>query len=342
MLPNPAVAADIAGLVDEMEAAVLAGNEHEYLALVDLSDPVFALEHTRWAHEWATSTVIASYELAIENVVVGPGVAAGALTASWSVADIFTSTATLLVTFTQTQQGEWRYAGERWVTTEVEHFRIRVAPGLQSRIDLISDHLPEAYEHVTTSLEHQPTDLIEIKLYYDGWAAAFTTLLSHDEIRGWNEPGEALKLRDDPEEFLVPAIVHELTHFVGFDQAGTKHSRMPWWLEEGIATYVATPFDPPERGDERLEVVGSWAAEGSLADWTDMAAYSETPPELRPNAYGQGYALVRYVTETYGEDARIAWLSAMATEMELDEATETELGVTFDELDSQFRSWLTD
>ena len=36
------------------------------------------------------------------------------------------------------------------------------------------------------------------------------------------------------------------------------------------------------------------------------------------------------------------WLAAMATEMDIDEATPAELGRSFDRLDAAFRNWLAD
>jgi hypothetical protein len=56
--------------------------------------------------------------------------------------------------------------------------------------------------------------------------------------------------------------------------------------------------------------------------------------------YPQGYAMVRFITERYGDEKRNAWLAAMAIDMDIDQATPTVLGPTFDELDVAFRAWL--
>ena len=167
------------------------------------------------------------------------------------------------------------------------------------------------------------------------------TLLSLPDIHGWNEPGEALKVRLDPlVPSLTPAIAHEFTHFAVFDRADTQRSRMPWWLDEGLATFVAVPYDAPGRGDERLATVREWADEGSLADWSLMSVFETTPQNLWQYVYSQGYALVRFVTETYGADQRNVWLAIMATESEIDPATVDALGLTFSELAADFEAWL--
>jgi hypothetical protein len=338
---SPATTSEaIDALVKSMAAAVLAGDRAAYLALVDLSDPVFALEHGRWADEWSGPKPVSEYALDLAGLDVEGEVATGQLTVRWQLpGGDGPRTATFAAGFTYGSSG-WRYAGERWLATDAPHFRVLVAPGLQDTVPAIVADLPGIYDHVTTTLGVVPTGSMEIKEYLDGEALGANTLLSLPPIRGWNEPGEALKLRADPE---VPSqrgvIAHEFTHFVLFDRAGTHRTRMPWWLDEGVATFVAATYDG-QGTDDRLAQVVAWGAAGELAAWDDMAVFEETPLELWQFAYPQGYAMVRYVTERYGDKARNAWLGAMATEMTIDRATPVVLGVSFNELDTGFRAWL--
>lgn len=114
---------------------------------------------------------------------------------------------------------------------------------------------------------------------------------------------------------------------------------MPWWLDEGIATFVAAAYDTGD-APHHLEQVATWEAAGELAPWQEMAVFEDTPLELWQFVYPQGYAMVRYVTERFGGAKRNAWLAAMATEMDIDRATPSVLGVSFDGLDAAFRQWL--
>ena len=335
-------AADIQSLLDRMAAAVVAGDRDGYLALVDLADPVFALEHTRWADDWSGRNPVSAYSLELADLQRDGESAAGLLTVHWAfdagVAVEPPRVTTFPVSFT-TGAGGWRYAGEVWTSTEVPHFVLRVAPGLETAVPDIADVLPGIYGDVTAELGYEPNGTLEIKLYADANALVANTLLSLPTIRGWNEPGEALKLVHDPQgPPLAPTIAHELTHFIGFDRAGTRRSRMPWWLDEGIATYVASTIEGP--AVDRLAQVIAWEAEGALAPWEEMTVFEETPVELWAYVYPQGYAMVLFVTERFGADRRNAWLAAMATEMEIDEATREELGRSFDRLDAEFRAWL--
>ena len=141
---------------------------------------------------------------------------------------------------------------------------------------------------------------------------------------------------------MTPIIAHEMTHFVSFDRAGTKRTKMPWWLDEGLAVYVSRKFDTIKTDtDPATETVAAWLADGRLVDWDRMAVYETTPQELWPNVYPQGYVMVRFVSTRFGPDLRNAWLAKMATEMDIDAATPAVLGMSFDDLDKAFREWLT-
>jgi Peptidase MA superfamily len=334
--------AEIEFLVESLAANVRIGNKADYLALVDLSDPGFRLEHSRLADEWSGLHPVPDYALAVDDVEVDGDVATGSLTATWTNFEGEARTATWLGSFGHSD-GNWRYTGEVWQTTEVPHFTVKVAPGLDDEVARVTEDLAAVYDHVTDALDYVPAAALQIKLYADAPALAANTLLSLPDIRGWNEPGEALKLRVDPEDpYMTPVIAHEMTHFASFDRAGTKRTKMPWWLDEGLASYVARKFDTIQsNSDPALETVAAWQADGTLVDWDRMAVYETTPQELWRNVYPQGYAMVRFVTQRFGRDPRNAWLAKMATEMDIDAATPAVLGMSFDDLDKAFREWLT-
>jgi hypothetical protein len=332
----------IESLVGEMAAAVVARDRDSYLAHIDLSDPVFALEHTRWVADWAGLNPVQSYELRVDGLATDGSTAVGRLTATWTI-DGFDAprTASWPARFTG-GPGGWRYAGEVWQPTEAAHFRLLVAPDAVGAEAAILPGLPAVYEHVTSTLGYAPAGSMQIKAYATGEALIANTLLSLPIIRGWNEPGEALKLNFDPADQTIDELVaHEFTHFVLFDRAGTKRTLMPWWLDEGTASFVARGLETPAGGEDgRLRLVAVWAAADQLAPWADMAVFEETPLDLWTFVYPQGYAMVTYVTDAYGSAKRNAWLAAMATEQTIDEATPAVLGVSFDELDAGFRTWV--
>jgi hypothetical protein len=336
--------ADLHTLVAAMEQAVLDQDRSGYLALVVLSDPVFAREHTYWVEDWMGPGAVSDFELALDDLSVADDSATGRLRITWKLrSDYMTQKASLPARFVRAEDGAWRYAGEAWTTFNYDRFQVHAAPGLEDVAESLSGLLPELYGHVTGSLDHTPENVVQIKLYASPSALTAATALSLPTIRGWNEPGESLKLYvrpGTPAANLHPVLAHELTHFLMFDLADTSHGSYPWWLAEGVAEYVASAYgDESAPAGLRGQVAG-WLEADALADWNMISDFEETPRELWGMVYPQGYAFVCYVSETFGDAARNEWIRLMAVEMALDEATQAAFGMPFEELDQGFHVWL--
>jgi hypothetical protein len=201
--------------------------------------------------------------------------------------------------------------------------------------------LPAIYRHVTTGLDYQPSSPVEIKLYDTPDNMGATIALSLPPVRGWNEPGQSLKMLARPDEMPSPSVlVHELTHFVMFDMAGTTYGLYPWWLAEGVAQYMASGYWEARESADTLHQVRDLSAAGKLVDWDAISDFETTPVELWSYVYPQGYAFVVYVTEAFGKAGRNAWLNDMSVDMDLDTASQAALGMNFEALDRGFRAWL--
>ncbi len=329
-------------LLQNMQNAVLAGDETQYLTYVDQSDPVFALEHRRWADDWAGPNKVASFTLSADHLIEADSSATADLTMTWSTASDpgKVRKAVFAVLFRRSEAGVWQYAGEFWKTLDTDHFHVHAAPGLEQAAQQMIEHLPAIYQYVTGTLDYVPTGAMHIKMYTTSDALVANTLLSLPPIAGWNEPGESLKV-------LVPkntvpsssTLAHEFTHFISFEIAGGKHSHMPWWLEEGIATYVGSHFE--SQPDRRLNQVRRWAESGALVSWDRISDFNVTPVELWQYVYPQGYAFVRYITERFGVETRNIWLRKMAGDMTIEQATASVFHSSFESLSARFVDWLT-
>lgn len=332
----------IRALVDAMASAITAQDAETYLAYVDLSDPLFASEHRYWVEDWAGGDPLDRFVMQVDDVQVRGDGATAELSIVWAVLPRTSyREATFPVRFVRGDGDTWLYAGEAWVPLDIEHFQINVFPGMEASAKELAAMLPAIYDHTTHSLDYTPASAMSVKLYDSQDALGATIALRLPPIRGWNEPGESLKLYIVPPE--VPSrsvLTHEMTHFVMFDMAGTTDGLYPWWLLEGSAQVIASEYWEPEWRVGELDRVRHWQSRGTLADWDAISDYDNTPVDLWGFVYPQGYAFVRYVTETFGETARNDWLRAMAGEMDLDAATESVLGTTFAALDEGFNVWL--
>jgi hypothetical protein len=342
--PARDIPTNLLATLDALAAAVRAGDADAYRALVDDSDPLFVREHDGWIEDWAGPHPVAAFDLHADNIRFDGDTAQLDLTLTWTLPDDPRERqATYPALFRRGTDGVWRYAGEAWVTVEIAHFRVYAFPGMEGYARGLAVLLPSVYKHATQSLQHTPDGITTIKLYADPWALAATTRLSLPPIQGWNEPGESIKLRVEPDHLPhAYTLTHEYTHAVMFDMAGTTIGRWPWWLAEGVAEYVGSRYWPPERTAERMGWVREWAAGGQLVAWDTISDFSTAPQDLWPYVYPQGYAFVRYVTETFGPEQRNVWLESMARDQDLPDATEAVLGLPFEALDRNFRAWLAD
>lgn len=345
--PTPVAVGDeserVAALLSDMVFAVNSGRADLYLSYVDLADPVFATEHRNWVNDWLRHP-LGRFDLSVRNLTFAGDEATATLHVSWTLAETQqTRGAEFLARFRRAEDGAWRYAGEAWITSAAEGFRVRVALGLEDVAEAVIAMLPEVRAHVTTTLDHVPGGIQEIKIYDNALALVATTALSLPEIAGWNEPGEALKLvsRDGqpPEPYT---LAHEYTHFTVFDLGQNARDQIPWWLHEGVAELVASQFWTLTDRNARLLTVREWQDEGRLVAWDAISVFEETPQDLWRYVYPQGYAFARYVSETYGQGALNEWLRAMAGEMALPEATRAVFEMSFSELNDRFLVWLAE
>jgi len=331
----------IVSLVATMESAVQRQDRDAYLSHVDLSDPVFAREQAYWVDDWKRIETLDEFAMRVSTIRVEGDRATAALEIAWTQPDGTPRSARLPARFVRGTDGAWRYAGEAWVTVETEHFRVHAFPRMEQAARKLAAALPALYRHVTTGLDYQPSSTIEIKLYDTPDNMGATIALSLPPIRGWNEPGQSLKMLARPDAMPSPAtLAHELTHFVMFDMAGTTYGRFPWWLAEGVAQYMASGYWEAKQRADTLQQIRGLSASGELVEWSAISDFETTPVALWSYVYPQGYTFVVYVTEAFGPDKRNAWLKDMAVEMDLDTASQAALGTPFEALDRGFRAWL--
>ncbi len=351
--PTPPAAVDPAGaiarLVDALQSAVLRRDRAAYLALVDLSDPIFALEQRRWVDDWAAPGVVLRFSLAIRNLTLAAdGQAASAdLTMTWStLADLQTSrSADFPVRFTQGADGQWRYAGEDWAATlEAGPFLVRALPGLEAPAAAVAASLPEVYAQVTQALEHVPAGPLEVKLYDHAWALIATTRLSLAAATdGWSAPGEAIKIAVADSGGTAGAdevtLAYHLARYTLLDVVAGASGNLPVWALEGAAEAIAARYRTQADRNARLLQLQERRRARGLAAWDDLAAPAQLAADLNELARLQGYALLTYVSETYGQTACNVWLRGLAA-ASAEAATPSALGVSFATLNENFLAWL--
>lgn len=341
-----AVRAAIEATLRGMSAAVLAGDADAYLRAVWKGDPNWAREQENWAADLRRGNVPRDFEftLAAASLDLSDGWAAAEATMSWSMkAPGPRRTLDFPARFAQSDSGEWLYAGEHWETLEGDRVRVLFPRGFERGAQVVADELPEVRQRVHEGFELEADDLVdrlqEVKLYATMDHLQQSIYLSYEEpLGGWNEPGEAIKLLATQVRRRGSArhlLAHEYGHVATFE-LGDKAPRMPWWALEGAAE-LATESIGAGRPDG---LVRSWARTGELIDWPRLADFRGEARDHPTHVYKQGQHMLGYISERFGRGGRNAWLTAMAQGRTLGEATQETLGVSFEELDRQWRESL--
>ncbi|MBN1202715.1 MAG: hypothetical protein JXJ20_12755 [Anaerolineae bacterium] len=342
-------------VIAQMEQAVLAGDYDGYMVYIWDGDPTYLTEQARWAADWQAHPLRA-FDLRLNDIrLEAPNTAIARMTMTWSQAGLTSDGSaggtTVSVVFYR-EDDQWLLGGENWQIIEtgginLYYFSDEILNN-RSQAETVAEYLPAVHTRITREFDFVPDKTAQIKLYENEATLQTLTRLSIPWLTSWNEPGEAIKLTlgpfdSAPDDALV---AREYTRFVLHEIGGGTHGNFPWWLEEGIAEYGGATFHTLSQRNRIIKQVAALAVapegtEQQILDWQAMQTRPTLPEEdLQQVAIYPAYTLVHYVTETYGSEARNAWIHAIATGHTLEEACPLHLGLSFDNLDAGWREWL--
>lgn len=134
-----------------------------------------------------------------------------------------------------------------------------------------------------------------------------------------------------PDDVVLGTAAHEFTHLLVADAAGSAYSGVHTWLNEGLAVY--SERNP---GNEFGRYIGAAIRNDDVPPLSALVTYAGTPEETLRN-YGQGYAVVAYMLDTYGPEKMAALFASLPTTRATDKALESAYGLTLLELDNEWR-----
>ena len=131
-------------------------------------------------------------------------------------------------------------------------------------------------------------------------------------------------------------LVHELTHLMVDEALDSRrgYSRVPAWLNEGIAMY----FEP--HGHQRESEVRSAFARGGLIPLRHMGAVPGRPRDVRL-FYSQSASIVRFMADSFGEDRLASLFGAIGDGKTAEQALDATYGMNIDQLDAAWRTHLS-
>ena len=131
-------------------------------------------------------------------------------------------------------------------------------------------------------------------------------------------------------------IPHELSHIVLHQATKNPYNTPPTWLDEGLAVHAQ------ETPDSRFPGLIRDAVRANRL--IPLRALNSSFP-LDPNeavlSYAQSASVVEFILDRHGPDRAAALVAVFREGVSYDEAVQRALGVTIEELDAQWRDWLS-
>ena len=126
---------------------------------------------------------------------------------------------------------------------------------------------------------------------------------------------------------LMSTTSHEFMHLLLHDAVGRFHTRLPAWLDEGLAEfgnqYAANDYaNPLQRAVES----------GTDKHIKFLNTFSGTPEEIIA-AYGKGNAIVIYLASEFGVNSFADLISNFRTSLSNEQAFQRTYGMTLDEIE---------
>lgn len=130
----------------------------------------------------------------------------------------------------------------------------------------------------------------------------------------------------------LDGMVHEISHLLLHQSMQSRTSRMPAWLNEGLAMY----FESSSHG--RTKILNQAALDGKLLKLRSMNAVPGKPEDIRI-FYAQSWSIVQYLIDTYGPANITSVIRAISSGTHIDPALQQAYGFSLEQIETR---WKTD
>jgi Tol biopolymer transport system component len=281
----------------------------------------------------------------------------------------------ILISFKVTAQEDHFHPEVEWKTIQTEHFYVHFHEGTERTAKIVAKIAEEVYGPVTTLYKHVPDERVNfiIKDYDDFSNGA--TYFFNNKIEIWSSALD-FDLRGT-HNWLRNVITHEFTHLIQI-QTSLKFGRVvpafylqwlqyeserrtdvlygypngivsypvsgftvPMWFAEGVAQYNRKELGYESWDAHRDMILRMYILDSCALSWNEMGVFGKTSLG-NESVYNAGFALVRYIAATYGEDKlrEISRNLSSLTTFTIDAAIEKALGKSGNDLYNEWISYL--
>jgi Tol biopolymer transport system component len=262
-----------------------------------------------------------------------------------------------------------------WKTIQTKHFYVHYHEGTERTAKVTAKIAEEIYGPVTSFYNHEPDERVNFVIKdYDDFSNGATYFFDN-KIEIWSSALD-FDLRGT-HNWLRNVITHEFTHLVQI-QTSLKFGRtvpafyiqwlqyeserrtdvlygypngiisypvsgftVPMWFAEGVAQYNRKEFGYESWDAHRDMILRMYILDSCMMSWNDMGVFGKTSLG-NESVYNAGYALVRYIAATYGEDKlrEISRALSSVTTFTIDAAVEKALGKKGEDLYAEWLAFL--
>jgi hypothetical protein len=300
--------------------------------LVWQAGPEDAFDATRMA-VWPSRTVTIQYPLDVRFLRLPPF---AQVTYRWEVRD---TAGNLLTTENRTVD----YADSRhdWRTLENERIRMLWYGHGTERAEELFALADEAYVRLAMDFGVELTRRPSVIIYADQQAFADVQgMLSNVEfVIGRYFPGHNITVNlvtpEMPQSLYADTLAHEISHLYS-DNFYVGFSRLPLWLEEGLATYNENVDLSAE-----LHVVQMSAARDALVPFIGLGeAIRDRDIAISNLAYAEGATIFGYIQAHWGQARLVEFLGEFRNTTSVDEVMQRVFDQTMPEFEVGWRAWL--
>jgi Tol biopolymer transport system component len=283
---------------------------------------------------------------------------------------------TAFIYFTVSAQEDHFHPELEWKTIKTEHFYVHFHEGTERTAKIVAKIAEEIYKPVTTLYNHEPDERVSFVIKdYDDFSNG-ATYFFNNKIEIWASALD-FDLRGT-HNWLRNVVTHEFTHLIQI-QSSLKFGRIvpafyfqwlqyeserrtdvlygypngivsypvsgftvPMWFAEGVAQYNRKEFGYESWDAHRDMILRMYILDSCALDWNEMGVFGKTSLG-NESVYNAGYALVRYIAATYGEDKlrEISRSLSSITAFTIDAAIEKVLGKKGKDLYAEWIAFLS-
>ena len=266
------------------------------------------------------------------------------------------------------------YPELKWYTIETQHFVINFHAGAERTAKTIAKIVEEVYGPITSLYDYQPSEKVTMKItdvsdiangaadYFGNRMFIFASPLDYD-LRGTHN-------------WLRNVITHEFTHIIQL-QSSMKWDKtvpavylqwldyenerrpdvlygypdvlvsypvasigVPAWYAEGVAQYQRQPLKYDFWDSHRDMILRMESLGNTMVSWDGMGQFATVTSLEAESIYNSGYALVRYISDKYGEDKlkEISRSLGKLTNFSMDKAMDDVLGIDGRDVYNEWKS----